>query len=359
MPIAEATSQAVVLVVDDEPLTGEYIATLLREAGYKQILMASNPHEVLSRLAAVAPDIALVDWHLKEAEGKEIVRALRERYSSEVLPIIVLTADLAPEIKLEAFRSGATEFLHKPFQATELLLRVRNLLEMRRLHQQLAEQKLQIERLLERRERELELARIEILERLARAAEYRDDLTGEHIVRVGRLSEAIGRVLGLSEEVLFLLRHAAPLHDLGKIAIPDTILRKPGKLTHEERRIMRQHTLLGAQMLEGCPYPAVQMARQIALTHHERWDGRGYPYRLKGTEIPLWGRIVALADAYDAMTHDRPYRPAKPLEEAVEEIRLQRGKQFDPIVVDAFLEPATFTAIGESGSVSAPEETAP
>lgn len=359
MPIGENTSQAVVLVVDDEPLTVEYITTLLQEAGYKQILTASDPQKALDCLALAAPDIALVDWHLKEVEGKEVVRTLRARYSTEVLPIIVLTADLAPEIKLDAFRSGATEFLHKPFQATEFLLRVRNLLEMRWLHQQLAEQKLQIERLLQHRERELELARLEILERLARAAEYRDDLTGEHIVRVGRLSETIGRVLGLSEEVLFLLRHAAPLHDLGKIAIPDAILRKPGKLTHEERRIMRQHTLIGAQILEGCPYPAVEMARQIALTHHERWDGRGYPCRLKGTEIPLWGRIVALADAYDAMTHDRPYRPAKPLEEAVEEIRTQRGKQFDPIVVDAFLEPATFAVIQGSGSVATSGEATP
>lgn len=359
MLISETTSQAVVLVVDDEPLTVEYIASLLREAGYSQILTASNLQEVLNRLALAAPDIALVDWHLKGVEGKEVVRTLRARYSTEVLPIIVLTADLALEIKLEAFRSGATEFLHKPFQATEFLLRVRNLLEMRWLHQQLAEQKLQIERLLQHRERELELARLEILERLACAAEYRDDLTGEHIVRVGRLSETIGRVLGLSEEVLFLLRHAAPLHDLGKIAIPDAILRKPRKLTHEERRIMRQHTLIGAQILEGCPYPAVEMARQIALTHHERWDGRGYPCRLKGTEIPLWGRIVALADAYDAMTHDRPYRPAKSFEEAVEEIRTQRGKQFDPIVVDAFLEPATFAVIQGSGSVATSGEATP
>lgn len=357
--IAEMIADSIVLIVDDESLTIDYIATLLQQAGYKRVFTASNAQEVIARLSRVQPDIALVDWHLKDVDGASVVRTLREMYPNEVLPIVVLTADIAPEIKLEAFRSGATEFLHKPFQATELLLRVRNLLEMRWLHHQLAEQKLQVEWLLQQRERELELARTEILERLARAAEYRDDATGEHIVRVGRLSETIGRVLGLSEEVLFLLRHAAPLHDLGKIAIPDAILRKPGRLSHNERRVMRQHTILGAQMLEGCPYPAVQMARQIALTHHERWDGRGYPCRLKGTEIPLWGRIVTLADAYDAMTHDRPYRPAKSFEEAVEEIRTQRGKQFDPIVVDAFLEPATFAVIQGSGSVATPDEAAP
>jgi putative two-component system response regulator len=195
------------------------------------------------------------------------------------------------------------------------------------------------------RERELELARLEILERLARAAEYRDDATGQHIIRVGRLSEQVGRVLGLNEERLFELRHAAPLHDVGKIGVPDAILRKPEPLAPDEWVLMRQHTEIGARILEGCANPVVQMARTIALTHHEHWNGAGYPQGLCGEEIPLWGRIVAVVDAYDAMTNDRPYRPALSHEQAIETIRAEREKQFDPLIVDAFLDPATFSTM--------------
>lgn len=342
MNLSNLVNDATIMVVDDEPLALEIITVALEEAGYRRVISANTIEQVVSQVAQTQPDVVLVDWHLGGMEGEMIIRFFREMYPHEVLPIVVLTADLSSEIKLKAFQCGATEFLNKPFSIAEVLLRVRNLLEMRWLHRQLAEKTLQMAWLLNQRERDLELSRLEILERLARTAEFRDDMTGEHIVRVGSLSEIIGRILGFSEDILFLLRHAAPLHDLGKIAIPDAILRKPGKLTLEERHLMRNHTLIGAQILEGCSYPAVGMARQIALSHHERWDGRGYPCRLKGTEIPIWGRIVALADAYDAMTHDRPYRPARTYEEAVGEIHAQRGKQFDPMVVDAFLEPQTF-----------------
>lgn len=347
--LAEEHAHATIMVVDDQEPTLEFLVTLLREAGYQKVYPVSNEVALMETLATVRPDIAIVDWHLKLMEGDSVIRILRELYPNEVIPVIVLTADISPETRLQAFRAGATEFLNKPCSALEVCLRVRNLLELHRLHQKLAHEKQMIEHLLAIRNRELELARLEILERLARAAEYRDDITGQHIVRVGRLSEMIGRVLGFDEETLYRLRHAAPLHDLGKIAIPDSILRKPGRLNHEERRQMREHTLIGAQILEGCSSPPEEMARLIALSHHERWDGRGYPCRLKGAEIPIWGRIVALADSYDAMTHDRPYRPAKSHEEAIEEIQRQREKQFDPLIVDAFLEPTIFAKAERAG----------
>ena len=322
---------AVILVVDDEPSAREFLSALLCEVGFKRVLTASNIAEAISCLESECPDLVLLDWHLGSDDSAEVIRHLRMTHADEIIPVIVLTADMAPATKHNALVAGASDFLNKPFDITEALLRIRNYLEVRWLYQE--------------RERDLELARLEILERLARAAEYRDDTTGQHIIRVGRLSEQVGRVLGLNEERLFELRHAAPLHDVGKIGVPDAILRKPAPLSREEWAVMRQHTEIGARILEGCAYPAIQMARTIALTHHERWDGGGYPQGLRGEEIPLWGRIVAVVDAYDAMTNDRPYRPALSQERAVEILRAEREKQFDPLIVDAFLDPTTFSAL--------------
>lgn len=324
-------ADATIYVVDDDPSVREFIHALLCEAGHQRVVEAGSVTEAVRLISTVRPDLVLLDWHLGQEDGSEVIHALRTAYPEEIIPVIVLTADPTPSVKHQALRAGASDFLHKPLDVAEVQLRVRNLLEIRRLHAT--------------RTRELELARLEILERLARAAEYRDDATGQHIIRVGRLSEQIGRVLGLSEEQLFQLRHAAPLHDIGKIGIPDAILLKPGALSREEWEIMKRHTEIGARILSDCPYPVVEMARQIALTHHERWDGQGYPQGLHREQIPLWGRIVAVADAYDAMTNPRPYRPALSHEQAVEIIRAERGRQFDPLVVDAFLEPVTFVSL--------------
>lgn len=327
-----------ILVADDEPSALEFLSVLLHEAGFDRVLLAGSVAEALQHLESARPDLVLLDWHLGAEDSAEIIRHLRLSHADEIIPVIVLTADITPAVKHSALAAGASDFLHKPFDITEALLRIRNYLEMRRLYQT--------------REHELELARLEILERLARAAEYRDDTTGQHIIRVGRLSEQIGRVLGLGEERLFELRHAAPLHDVGKIGIPDAILRKPARLTSDEWALMRQHTEIGARILEGCGYPVIQMAHTIALTHHERWDGKGYPQGLQGEEIPLWGRIVAVVDAYDAMVNDRPYRPALSHEQAIETLQAEREKQFDPLIVDAFLDPMAFGTVQEESRKS-------
>ena len=184
---------------------------------------------------------------------------------------------------------------------------------------------------------DLEEAQLEILERLALAAEFRDDETGQHTQRVGRTAAILARALDLPSEQIKLIQGGAPLHDMGKLGIPDEILRKPGKLTVEEFEVMKTHTTIGAQILSGSRFPILQMAEEIALTHHERWDGTGYA-GLAGERIPLSGRIVALADVFDALTNDRVYRKAMPLEEALAEIELQRGRHFDPEMVDAFLQ---------------------
>jgi putative two-component system response regulator len=176
-----------------------------------------------------------------------------------------------------------------------------------------------------------------MLARLAAAAEYHDDSTGEHTRRVGNLSVAIARRLGLPDSDVELIRLAAPLHDLGKIAIPDAVLRKPGRLTAAEFEQMKTHTTVGAEMLAGNPFALLEMAEQIALTHHEKWDGSGYPAGLGGDEIPVAGRIVAVADVFDALTHVRPYKAAWTAAEAIAEMRSQRGRHFDPEILDAFL----------------------
>lgn len=331
-------NEALVCVVDDEPTTLAFLCALLESAGFKKIATATNVADAVNLVQSVCPDLILLDWHLSDADSGEVIRQLRLNHPDEIVPVIVLTADLSPNVKHQALAAGASDFLNKPFDVSEVLLRLQNYLEIRRLHKT--------------RACELELARLEILERLARAAEYRDDATGEHIIRVGRLSEQIGRVMGLDEETLFQLRHAAPLHDVGKIGVPDAILRKPGSLSRKEWQIMQQHTLIGARILEGCHYPVIEMARQIALAHHERWDGQGYPQGLRGEQIPLWGRIVAVADAYDAMTNNRPYRAALSHEQAVEIIQSERERQFDPAVVEAFLSPATYTLMQEGSKQS-------
>ncbi len=197
------------------------------------------------------------------------------------------------------------------------------------------------------RTEELELARAETLERLARAAEFRDDDTQQHAERIGRLAARVGARMGMEPQVLGDLRRAAPLHDIGKIAVPDAILLKPGRLTEEEFRIVRHHTTAGAAILGGSSSPVLRMAEAIALCHHERWDGGGYPQGRRGDAIPLEARIVAVVDVFDALTHERPYKDAWPLERALEEIRAGAGTQFDPAVVSAFLDLAEAGALAE------------
>jgi putative two-component system response regulator len=220
----------------------------------------------------------------------------------------------------------------------ELLARVRNLLEVHRYQTHLRRQNVVLEEKVRERTRELHDTRLEIIHRLGRAAEYRDNETGLHIIRMSRYSQTLGRLAGLDDEEADLLLHASPMHDIGKIGIPDRILLKPGKLDPDEWTVMQTHARIGADLLDGHPAPLLRMARDIALTHHEKWDGSGYPDGRRGEEIPLVGRIVAVADVFDALTSARPYKPAWPLEKALDYIRAQRGRHFDPALAGLFLE---------------------
>jgi len=326
-----------ILVVDDEAANVQAIERLLARAGYRQVYGTTDGLEAMVRFRDEAPDLVLLDLRMPFMDGFELMKALRERVpAGTYLPILVLTGDLDPMTRERALGVGATDFVTKPFEATETLLRIRNLLETRHLHLRLARHNVELEEKVRERTRELDEAQVEILFRLALAAEYRDDVTGRHAERVGALSSLIARELGMAEDDCELLRRAAPLHDVGKIGIPDAILLKRGSLTPPEFEVMRSHVAIGARILGGSRFDLLQLAREIALSHHERWDGSGY-VGLKGKEIPLPGRIVAVADVFDSLTHERPYKPALPVQETVEAILVGRGRQFDPDVVDAFV----------------------
>jgi putative two-component system response regulator len=335
--INDATlKRARILIVDDQEANVRLLERILHQAGFSAVRSTTDPRQVARLVQDVAPDIILLDLHMPQLDGFEVMDELADRVLSEdYLPILVLTADISPEAKQSALSSGARDFLTKPFDPTEVVLRIRNLLEARFLHRQLQNQNEILEHRVTERTRALEEARIEILDRLARAAEYRDDETGQHTRRVGDLSAAVARNLNLSTARMEMIRRAAPLHDVGKIGIPDRILLKPGRLTNEELEIMKTHTTIGAGILAGSRVPLLQMAAEIALTHHERWDGTGFPLGLAEDRILLEARIVSVADAYDAMTSDRPYRRALPQEEAWEIIWDGAGSQWDERVVEA------------------------
>lgn len=326
-----------ILIVDDQEPNVLLLERLLADCGFTNVVSTTDSANVIALCAREDPDIVLLDLQMPPPDGFEVMSRLAERMDAPArLPILVLTADASQQTKQRALSSGASDFVSKPFDVTEVFLRIRNLLTMRHLQTQLQHQNTSLEERVAKRTHELEQARLEILQRLALAAEYRDDATYEHTERVAHTAAAVTERLGLSETDIELMRLAAPLHDIGKLGVPDAILLKRGKLTDAEFEVMRTHTTVGASILAGSTSDVLELAERIALTHHEWWDGSGYPNGLRGNLIPQCGRIVALADVFDALTHTRPYKPAWPVERAIEEVHRLREKQFDPEVVDAF-----------------------
>jgi putative two-component system response regulator len=332
-------TESTIVIVDDEDSNVALLERILSLHGYQSVVGITDPLEALDVIAEHSPDLVLLDLHMPALDGFDILHALRTSTdpARRVLPVIVLTADATTAARRRALAGGAADFLTKPFDVVEVALRIRNTLERQRLHNVIREQNELLETRVRTRTHELEEAYLETFERLALAAEYRDDETGQHTKRVGKVARAIGARLGMVTDDLDQLERAAGLHDVGKIGVPDVILLKPGRLTEAEFEVVKTHTRIGARILSGSRSPLMQLAEVIAASHHERWDGGGY-HGLAGDDIPRPARITTLADAFDAMTTDRPYRSARPLHEALEEIRRERGRQFDPEVVDAFLE---------------------
>ena len=327
-----------ILIVEDDSSIVLLLEWILKQEGYEQVSSTSDGRRVGEIFDEFQPDLVLLDLHLPHRSGLSILEELTGKVPDDAyLPVLVLTGDISTQAREKALSSGAKDFLRKPFDQVEVLLRIENLLETRFLHRRLEERKSELEREVEERTRELEAAQVEILERLTTAVELHDDATGQHTRRVGEAAAQMALILGLPSHEIDLIRRAAPLHDVGKVGIPDTLLTKDGPLTEEEFGLVKTHTTIGARMLEGGASTLMQVARTIALAHHERWDGSGYPNGLRGQEIPLPARIVALADYCDALGHDRPYRKAWPKEQIQEEVRRQAGSHFDPEVDRAYV----------------------
>lgn len=329
--------EARIMIVDDDAANVRVMELTLQREGYRYIRGITDPRQVLPIFGEFKPDLLVLDLTMPHFDGFDVMRQLRPRIQGTFFPILAMSENLTPELKLSALEGGAKEVLPKPVDPVEGTLRIRNLLETRILQAQLLDLNGALQEKVAARTQELERAQVEILERLAQAAEFRDDDTGHHPVRVGKLSGRIAQILGLPELQCRMLERAAPLHDVGKVGIPDAILLKPGRLTTEEFEIIKTHTTIGSRILSGSDFPLLQMAEEIALTHHEHWDGTGYSPGLGGEDIPLVGRIVAVADVFDALTSDRPPRKAWTVERAIEEIQVQSGHKFDPRVVEAFL----------------------
>jgi len=327
-----------ILIVDDEPVNVHLLERILEESGFTNLFSTTDSTRALAIYKDVKPDLILLDLTMPFLDGFAVMELLREATDpGDYMPVLVLTADITSETKRRALSSGAMDFLTKPFNLSEVLLRIQNLLQTRLLHLQIRTDNEQLEQKIRERTRELAESRIEVLERLAIAGEYRDHDTGEHTRRVGNVAAALAEATGFEAYKVELIRRAAMLHDIGKIGIPDLILLKSDKLDRAEFEAMKLHTRIGAQILSGSGDELLRMAERIALTHHEWWDGSGYPAGLSGTEIPLEGRVVALADALDALTHARSYKPAWPLEAALANIQKQSGTQFDPALVDVLI----------------------
>lgn len=328
--------QARILIVDDEPANLKLLDKMLASQGYQQRLLVHDPREVLTRYLEAPVDLILLDINMPHLDGYQVMEQLSALNDPVLPPIIVLTAQHGRDYQLKALAAGARDFVAKPFDRTELLMRVRNLLDAQLAHRLVHDQKNVLEELVRQRTEELHLTRLQVVRRLGRAAEYRDNETGYHTIRMSQFSEVLARSLGWSKADCDLMLNASPMHDIGKIGISDSILLKPGKFEPAEWEIMKTHSAIGAELLAGDETRLLKLAYEIALTHHEKWDGSGYPQGLAGRSIPQSGRIVAVADVFDALTSERPYKKAWALDDAIAYIQENAGSHFDPEVVEHF-----------------------
>jgi len=331
-------SESSILVVDDESGIRRLLELELRTAGFGNISVCGSAEEAINLYRAHRYDLVLLDLHMPGRDGYEVMAAMKEMEPEGYLPVLVVTAD--PEAKTEALRAGARDFISKPFNRPELLTRVKNLLEVRLLYKELRDYAGELEHKVTERTKSLTGSYHETLRTMTRAAEYRDDNTGAHVRRISIYSRELAAAMGMDTDFCEQIFHASPLHDIGKIGIPDSILLKKGPLSPRQWNVMRKHAMIGARMLLDSQSPYLRMGAQIAAAHHERWDGTGYPDQLKGEEIPLPARLMAVCDVYDALRSARPYKPALPHDTAVKTVLEGDGRtepsHFDPAVLDAF-----------------------
>jgi putative two-component system response regulator len=348
-----AHNTAKIAIVDDEPINIKVVRRHLQGVGYENFVTTSEARSALQLIIAERPDVVLLDVMMPEVDGIAILRGIRADRRLQHIPVLILTAATDQATRLKALEAGATDFLAKPVDISELIPRLRNALLVKAHQDHLASYSEQLENQVRLRTCELEESRLQVIHCLAQAGEYRDDTTGRHVLRVGRYTTILARELGFDAPQAAMMGLAALLHDVGKIGVPDSILLKPGPLEPAEREVIKRHCEIGSRIVEPgadevwqkvtghdtavvpAPQPLLDLAKSIALTHHEKWDGSGYPFRLAGEQIPIEGRIVAVADVFDALSSARPYKAAVPPDRCLEIMALDRGRHFDPAVFDA------------------------
>lgn len=333
--ISEKLKHAPIFVVDDEPVNLQLIDRILKTDGFTSLTTIQTPYDVVEQYQKNRPHLILLDINMPGMDGFEVLKQLKAL--DDVLPpIVFLTAQNAHEYRTKAFENGVLDFISKPFNRIELLSRVKNLLALESAHQELSQRNISLETAVAMRTADLHKTQLQVVQRLGRAAEFRDNETGAHLSRMSNISALIAKNIGFSEQETENILNASPMHDVGKIAIPDKILLKPGKFEPDEWKIMKTHTTLGHEILSGGDSALLQLASEIALSHHEKWDGSGYPHGLIGKNIPISCRVVAVADVFDALVSERPYKKAWTLDDAQSLINSESGKHFEPQMVAQF-----------------------
>ncbi|HXE37025.1 MAG TPA: HD domain-containing phosphohydrolase [Azonexus sp.] len=326
-----------VLIIDDSDINLTLIKALVSKLGECTPVLFDNPLRALDWCRDHVPDLVIVDYMMPDMDGLRFIGAFRALHGRTEIPVLMVTANDQKDVRYEALLGGANDYLTKPIDRVEFSARVRNMLSLRQGQKFLADRAVHLAELVDERTREIREREKELIFRMSRAAEFRDPETGAHIQRMAHYSQVIARGLGLDAKAQTLILEAAPMHDVGKIGIPDYILLKPGRLTPEEFEVMKGHSRLGYELLKDSGSETLRAGAEVAISHHEKYDGTGYPKGLKGHAIPLFGRIVAVADVFDALTSERPYKKAWPLEDARRYLEDGRGKHFDPLCVEAFL----------------------
>ncbi len=332
----EQYRNAGILIVDDNATNVKLLEMTLEVEGFANVKSTTDPREVLDLQQQEKFDVILLDIQMPHMDGFEVMDQLRGIAEGDYMPVLVLTAQQDMETRLRALECGARDFVTKPFDRSEVINRIYNMLEVRFLYNERRRQAEVLEAKVKERTQQLQDSRLELIRRLGRAGEYRDNETGMHVIRMSKSCRSLALRAGLDENTAELILQASPMHDVGKIGIPDNILLKPGKLEPDEWEIMKTHSTIGADIIGEHDSGIMQMAYAIALTHHEKWDGTGYPHGLKGEEIPIEGRIATICDVFDALTSERPYKKSWSVEKAVDFINQNAGSQFDPDLVGHF-----------------------